>query len=97
MKEIESEAYRKVQTVEGKADAEATAIYAKAYNQSPESRDLYEFQRTLETYKTSFQRDTTLILSTQSSFLRFLKSASPNTPTTPSVSTTPTLKPAPPQ
>jgi len=97
LKEIESEAYRKVQTVEGKADAEATAIYAKAYNQSPESRDLYEFQRTLDTYKTSFQHDTTLILSTQSSFLRFLKSASPNTPTTPSVSTTPTLKPAPPQ
>jgi len=86
LKEIESEAYRKVQTVEGKADAEATGIYAKAYNQSPESRDLYEFQRTLETYKTSFQRDTTLILSTQSSFLRFLKSAS----------STPNPKPPPP-
>lgn len=77
LKEIESEAYRKVQSVEGKADAEATAIYAKAYNQSPESRDLYEFQRTLDTYKTSFQANTTLILSTQSSFLRFLKGVPP--------------------
>jgi len=78
LKEIESEAYRKVQTVEGKADAEATAIYAKAYNQSPESRDLYEFQRTLDTYKTSFQTNTTLILSTQGSFLRFLKGVPPS-------------------
>lgn len=73
LKEIDSKAYREVQTIEGKADAEATAIYAKAYNQSAESRDLYQFQRTLDTYKTSFQGETTLILSTQSSFLRFLK------------------------
>jgi membrane protease subunit HflC len=80
LKEIESKAYRETQTIEGKADAEATAIYAKAYNQSAESRDLYEFQRTLDTYKTSFQSDTTLILSTQSSFLRFLKGATPPPP-----------------
>jgi len=84
LKEIESQAYRQVQTVEGKADAEATAIYAKAYNQSPESRDLYQFQRTLDTYKTSFQHDTTLILSTQSSFLRYLKGSTPATTPRPS-------------
>ena len=83
LKEIDSKAYREVQTIEGKADAEATSIYAKAYNQSPEARDLYEFQRTLDTYKTSFQSETTLILSTQSSFLRFLKSASPAQPSAP--------------
>jgi modulator of FtsH protease HflC len=80
LKQIESEAYRQVQTIEGKADAEATTIYAKAYNPTPESRDLYEFQRTLDTYKTSFARDTTLILSTQSSFLRYLKGAAAATP-----------------
>ncbi|HEY3901387.1 MAG TPA: protease modulator HflC [Chthoniobacter sp.] len=80
LKQIDSEAYRQVQDIEGKADAEATAIYAKAYNQSPEARDLYQFQRTLDTYKTSFQHDTTLILSTQSSFLRYLKSATPAKP-----------------
>ncbi|MEP6672328.1 MAG: protease modulator HflC [Chthoniobacter sp.] len=83
LKEIESKAYREVQTVEGKADAEATAIYAKAFNSSQEARDLYQFQRTLDTYKTSFQGETTLILSTQSSFLRFLKGASPTSTTTP--------------
>lgn len=82
LKEIDSKAYREVQTIEGKADAEATAIYAKAFNQSPESRDLYQFQRTLDTYKTSFQGETTLVLSTQSSFLRFLKgsTAAPTLP-----------------
>ena len=90
LKEIESKAYREVQTIEGKADAEATAIYAHAYNQTPESRDLYELQRTLDTYKTSFQRDTTLILSTQSNFLRYLKGVTPTSPT-------PASKPAPPQ
>jgi membrane protease subunit HflC len=84
MKEIDSKAYREVQTIEGKADAEATAIYAKAYNQNAEARDLYQFQRTLDTYKTSFQGETTLILSTQSSFLRFLKGPmSSPTPTAP--------------
>jgi membrane protease subunit HflC len=80
LKQIESEAYRQVQTIEGKADADATTIYAKAYNETPESRDLYEFQRTLDTYKTSFSHDTTLILSTQSSFLRFLKGTTPAAP-----------------
>jgi len=89
LKEIDSKAYREVQTVEGKADAEATAIYAKAFNQSPEARDLYQFQRTLDTYKTSFQGETTLILSTQSSFLRFLKG--------PTANPTPTPAPAPPK
>jgi membrane protease subunit HflC len=79
-----------VQTIEGKADAEATAIYARAYNQTPEARDLYQFQRTLDTYKTSFQGQTTLILSTQSSFLRFLKG--PNASSAPGSAP---LKPAP--
>jgi membrane protease subunit HflC len=93
LKEIDSQAYREVQTIEGKADAEATAIYAKAYDQTPEARDLYQFQRTLDTYKTSFQRDTTLILSTQSSFLRYLKSATAPEPAAGSSRTTTTPNP----
>ena len=32
---IQSEAYRQVEDIRGKGDAEATEIYAKAYNQSP--------------------------------------------------------------
>ena len=73
MAQIESEAYRKVQEVQGKADAEATAIYAAAYGQTPEAREFYTFNRTLETYRTIFERETTLVLTTDSTLLRLLK------------------------
>ena len=73
MAEIESEAYRKVQEIQGRADAEATAIYAAAYGQTPEAREFYTFNRTLETYRTVFERDTTLVLTTDSTLLRLLK------------------------
>ncbi len=73
LNEIDSEAYQKVQGLEGKADAEATTIYASAYNQTPASREFYAFQRALETYRTAFVRGTTLILATDTPFLRFLK------------------------
>lgn len=77
LKQIESEAYRKVQGVQGKADAEATTIYAKAFNSSPQAREFYEFLRAMETYKTSFAKDTTVVLTTDSGLLRFLKGAEP--------------------
>jgi len=72
LKRIQSEAYRKAQEVMGKADAEATRIYAAAYNLDPE---LYQFLKTLESYRTSLAKDTWLILSTDSEFLKFLKSS----------------------
>jgi membrane protease subunit HflC len=74
---IESEAYKKVQEIEGAADAKATEIYAKAYNQSPEAAELFEFQRSMEAYKTAITQDTTLILTTDSELLKYMKSASP--------------------
>ena len=83
VKQIDSEAYRKVQSFQGKADAEATSIYASAYNQTPQAREFYGFTRALETYRTSFQRDTTLVLTTESSFLRFLKGETPAVPQAP--------------
>ncbi len=73
MAQIESEAYRKVQDIEGRADAEATAIYASAYGQTPEAREFYTFNRTLETYRTVFEKETTLVLTTDSTLLRLLK------------------------
>ena len=73
LKQIESEAYRQVQTIEGKADAEASAIYAAAYNQDEQSREFYEFLRSMDTYKTAFDRGTSLVLTTDSGFLRYLK------------------------
>ena len=73
MQLIESEAYRKVQEVQGKADAEASGIYAAAYGQTPAAQEFYTFNRTLETYRTVFARETTLVLTTDSTLLRLFK------------------------
>jgi membrane protease subunit HflC len=70
---IESEAYRKVQEIQGKADAEATQIYAQAYNSSPAAAEFYQLTKSLETYKSALNTDTTLILTTDSDLLRFMK------------------------
>jgi modulator of FtsH protease HflC len=77
LQEIESEAYRRIQELEGAADAKATSIYAGAYDQSPESAEFYEFVKTMETYKVAFSNETTLVLGTDSEFFKFLRSASP--------------------
>ena len=77
LRQIDSEAYRQTQVLQGKADAEATAIYAAAYNSNPQAREFYEFLRTMETYKTSFTKDTTVVLTTDSGLLRFLKTGTP--------------------
>ena len=73
---IESEAYRTVQEIRGAADAEATEIYAAAYNQSEEARDLYAFVKTMETYKKVIGSESTLVLSTAGDLFRFLNDAS---------------------
>jgi HflC protein len=70
LKGIQSEAYRKAQEVMGKADGEATRIYAEAYGRDPE---LYQFLKTMETYRKALAPDTTLILSTDGEFFRYLK------------------------
>jgi len=72
LKRIQSEAYRKAQEIMGKADAEATRIYALAYNLDPE---LYQFLKTMEAYRTSLAKDTWLVLSTDSEFLKYLKNS----------------------
>jgi len=76
LKKIQSEAYRTAQEIIGKADAEAAAIYAKAYNQSQESREFYQFIKTMETYKTALSEKDWLILSTQGDFFKFLEKQS---------------------
>ena len=70
LKGIQSEAYRKAQELMGKADGEATHIYAEAYNRDPE---LYQFLKTMETYRKTLASDTTLILSTEGEFFKYLK------------------------
>jgi len=76
LKQIESEAYREVQKLRGEADAKATEIYARAYNQSPESVEFYKFLRTMETYQRTLT-NSTLILSTDGELFRYIKQATP--------------------
>lgn len=64
LNKIQSEAYRQVEEIRGVADAKATEIYAKAYNQSPEAVAFYEFTRTMQSYKSIIGENTTLFLST---------------------------------
>lgn len=77
LNKIQSEAYRQVEEIRGLADAKATEIYAKAYNQSPESITFYEFTRTMQSYKSIIAENTTLVLSTDSDLFKFLKGMSP--------------------
>lgn len=53
----------------GVGDAQALEIYANAYNQDA---DFYRFWRTLESYETALKDNTSIVLSTESDYLRFL-------------------------
>ncbi len=67
---IKSEAYREAQTLKGKADAKATMIYAHAYGQDPE---FYAFVKTMELYKKALEKDSTVVLSTDSDLMKYMK------------------------
>jgi membrane protease subunit HflC len=77
LNKIQSEAYRQVEEIRGVADAKATEIYAKAYNQSPEAVKFYEFTRTMQAYKSIIADNTTIVLSTDSDLFKFLKGITP--------------------
>ncbi len=62
--------YRDAQELKGKADARATAIYARAYNRDP---SFYEFMRSMETLRSSLDEGATVVLSTDSALLKYLK------------------------
>lgn len=73
LNKIQSEAYQQVEEIRGLADAKAAEIYALAYNQNQQSIQLYEFTRTMQSYPSIISGNTTLVLSTQSDLLKFLK------------------------
>ena len=77
LRQIRSTAYRRVQEIRGKADAEATRVYGGAYNRDPE---FYAFSRTLEAYKDGQNKNSTLILTTNSDYYRYLKNAGSRVP-----------------
>jgi membrane protease subunit HflC len=66
---ILAEAYKTAQTLKGEGEAESVKIYAESFNQDPE---FYKFYRTLEAYRKTFKDKTTVLLSTDSDFLKYL-------------------------
>ena len=66
---ILAEAYKTAQTLKGEGEAESIRIYAESFNQDPE---FYKFYRTLEAYRNTFKDKTTVLLSTDSDFLKYL-------------------------
>ena len=68
--EIQSQAYATAEEIKGQADAEATGIYAEAYNLDPE---FYAFVRSLDVYKSSLTGGSQMVLSTDSKFLEYFK------------------------
>jgi len=75
LKKITSEAYRIAEELRGKADAEATRTYAEAYGRAP---DFYSFTRTLTIYRETTEKDTSLVLSTDTEFFKYMKGSSDN-------------------
>lgn len=78
LNKIQSEAYQQVEEIRGVADAKAAAIYANAYNQSPQAVAFYEFTRTLQSYQSIIAENTTLVLSTDSDLFKFLNEMKPD-------------------
>ncbi|MBI4594937.1 MAG: protease modulator HflC [Candidatus Tectomicrobia bacterium] len=75
LQKIRSEAYKTAQEVMGAADAEATKIYAESFSKDPE---FYSFVETLNTYKETLGKESSLIMGTDSDYFKFLKKLSPD-------------------
>ena len=65
-----AKSYEQAQKLMGEGDAQATAIYASAYEKDPE---FYSFMRRLETYERSLGAGTTIILDADSDLLKYLE------------------------
>jgi membrane protease subunit HflC len=67
-------AKRESEIARGEGDAEAARIYAEAYSTNP---DFYAFLRSMEAYRKTIGKETTLVLSPDSEFFRYLDGAVP--------------------
>ncbi len=65
-----AKSYEQAQKLMGEGDAQATAIYALAYEKDPE---FYSFMRRLETYERSLGAGTTILLDADSDLLKYLE------------------------
>lgn len=82
--QILADANQQAAETRGQADARAIAIYAAAFGKDPE---FYQFLRTLRSYETFINGNTTLILPSDSELLKYLN---PSNVSTSSVVATPT-------
>jgi membrane protease subunit HflC len=72
---ILANAQQGAQEVKGQGDAEATGIYADAFNRD---REFYRLYRSLNAYRTTFSSpDNLLVIKPDSEFFRYFKQASP--------------------
>lgn len=67
---ILAEAYREAEELRGEGDARAFKIYAEAYRQDPR---FFEFTRSMEAYKKTFNGKSTVVMSPDSEFFKYLK------------------------
>lgn len=67
---ILAEAYKEAQQLRGEGEAEAIKIYAESFNQDPE---FYQFYRSLESYQNSLNQNTTILLSPDNEYIKYLK------------------------
>ncbi len=66
---LKAEAYKTAEEIKGEGDAEALAIYAKAYNKDPE---FYQFYKSMSTYKKALGKKTKLVIDSDSEFAKYL-------------------------
>ncbi len=67
---ILAQAYKESEELRGAGDAKAFKVYAEAYRQDTH---FFEFTRSMEAYKKTFKEKSTLVMSPDSEFLRYLK------------------------
>src|SRR5215831_3595724 len=67
---ILAQAYRESEELRGSGDAKAFHIYADAYRQDPH---FFEFTRSMEAYRKTFNEKSTVIMSPDAEFFRYLK------------------------
>jgi len=70
IKKINSTAYKQAQKIRGQGDATAAKTYADALQVDPK---FYHFQKSLEAYDTAIDKNSFLIIGTDSEFFRVLK------------------------
>lgn len=67
---ILAQAYKESEELRGSGDAKAFKVYADAYRQDPK---FFEFTRSMEAYKKTFKDKSTLVMSPDSEFFRYLR------------------------